>query len=210
MSVTSFTTAQFVNVNDVAFPGWFPEQKVVGNTSFMRMSPRDARLKRACKLRAKEMFGSDLAVPRKHFPFLDQLVSLRTAASTSNVHEVLQLSSTRAKRRKARKSDAHIASSIMEVTAPAAQSCIGSPIPACTMRVLFGCKRADVWVEMRVDTLNYIIMRMADDICRAANGSGNDENDDDDGDEDIDETQGDGEPVHSDVNESDASTSERT
>ena len=136
-----------------------PETQEVENATFMRISKWDRGLVTFCTGKALQFSGG----PRQdvNVGFLEKLQRLRTAAVNAAVAAVLEIdaedgSKKRKRTRRTRLSDKDLVSPIINVTGPATHDDAGVVHDALAMRILFGIKNHDLWVEATPQNLEYI------------------------------------------------------
>lgn len=138
---------------------WVPETQEVEDVTFMRISKWDRCLVTFCTGKALQFSGG----PRQdvNVAFLDKLQRLRTAAVNAAVAAVIDVDEgdgpkKRKRTRKTRLSDRDLVSQIINVTGPAIHDDAGMVHDALAMRILFGIKNHDLWVEATPQNLEYI------------------------------------------------------
>lgn len=144
---------------------WVPTTEVVGEKSFIKLSPWDRSFFRFCTGQSL-VIGKGRTCPKSMF--MKNLYDARNAASVKswedfNANMIANEENDQQQRRKRRKlrapkeSDCEICG--REVSVIATHGSATMP-----MTCLFGCKKAEVWVEASEAVLDFIAMAVSSDI----------------------------------------------
>jgi hypothetical protein len=157
-------------VVDLREKGWrkyIPHQKTVDNKQFVRISKFDRFL---CRFALKKTLQWKTHVDC-NVPFMDELITLRTAACAELVMGALMQDvddegdRKKLKRRRIKKSDGYLTDDIVTINIPEA-----GDEPATTMRVLYGVKSEAIFIEFTKDNLSYIAKRIRTDFTAGLRG----------------------------------------
>ena len=138
---------------------WVPETQDVDNATFMRLCKWDRCFVMFCTGKALQFSGG----PRQdvNVGFFEKLQRIRTTAVNAAVAAVLEADTEdgakkRKRTRKARLSDRVLVPPIINIMGPALHDATGLVHEALPMRVLFGIKNHDLWIEATPQNLEYM------------------------------------------------------
>ena len=150
---------------------WTPTQTTVDSRQFFEVEKHDRMFVKFCLGKAMKYGCEPEHIVDCNVPFVDQLKQLRSDVSNRLVKAALIQDVEHAsdikklQKRRAKKTDKYLTPSVVEIEVPE-----DGDVPGKSMNVLYGIKQESIFVELTIDNLKYIVMRIRKDVDAGMRG----------------------------------------